>query len=77
MHLYNTPTALTNTSIETALTSRNIRTENSRKKKNEERDCQVCSEFFLVEETSSMDNKRGRMGPGIGIYFVLSELAST
>jgi hypothetical protein len=24
-----------------------------------------------------MDNKRGRMGPGIGIYFVLSELAST
>jgi hypothetical protein len=33
--------------------------------------------MFLVEEASSMDNKRERMGPGIGIYFVLSELAST
>ena len=76
-HLHNTQTALTNTSIQTALTSRSIRTENSRKKKNEERDSQVFLEFFLVEEASSMDNKRGRMGPGIGIYFVLSELAST
>ena len=74
---HNTPTALTNTSIQAALTSRSIRTENSRKKKNEERDSQVFLEFFLVEEASSMDNKRGRMGPGIGIYFVLSELAST
>ncbi len=77
-HLHNTPTALTNTSIQTALTSRSIRTENSRKKKNEERDSQVfLGFFFLVEEVSSMDNKRERMGPGIGIYFMLSELAST
>jgi hypothetical protein len=76
-HLHNTPTALTNTSIQTVLTSRSIRTENSRKKKNEERDSQVFLEFFLVEEASSMNNKRGRMGPGIGIYCVLYELAST
>jgi len=45
-HLHNTPTALTNTSIQTALTCRSIRTENSRKKKNEERDSQVFLEFF-------------------------------
>ena len=24
-----------------------------------------------------MDNKRGKVGPGIGIYFMLSKLAST
>jgi hypothetical protein len=38
--------ALTNTSIPTALTSRSIHTENSRKKKKEERDSQVFLGFF-------------------------------
>ncbi len=76
-HLHNTPTALTSTSIQTDLTSRSIRTENSRKKKNEERDSQVFLKNFLVEEAGGMDNKRGKVGPGIGIYFMLSELAST
>ncbi len=32
--------------LQTVLTSRSIRTENSRKKKNEERDSQVFLEFF-------------------------------
>jgi hypothetical protein len=30
-----------------------------------------------LKRQAALDNKRGRMGPGIGIYFVLSELAST
>ena len=76
-HLHNTPTTLTNTSIQTALTSRNIRTENTRKKKNDEEASQVFLKFFLVEDADGMDNKRGKVGPGIGIYFMLSKLART
>jgi hypothetical protein len=56
-HLHNTPTALTNTSIQTALTSRSIRTENSRKKKNEERDSQVFLEFFWLKRQAAWTTK--------------------
>jgi hypothetical protein len=41
------------------------------------RDSQVFLKKNLVEEGGGMDNKRGKVGPGIGIYFMLSELAST
>ena len=61
-HLHNTPTALTNMSIQTALTRRSIRTENAREKKKEEEDSQVFLKMFLVEETVWMDNKWEKWG---------------
>jgi len=50
------------------------RTENARKKKNEEEDSQVFLKKNLVEETGWMDNKGKR---GDRYLFMLSKLVST
>jgi hypothetical protein len=47
------------------------------KEKTRRKDSQVLLKKIVVEETGWMDNKRGKVGPGIGIYFMLSKLAST
>ena len=60
-HLHNTQTALTNMSIQTALTSRNIsRRKEEEKEKRGERKSQ--KKLFLVEGADRVDMKWGKWG---------------